>query len=190
MGFSLFPAIFDHPQKIRFAEQEENEHIEIFVRQHWFTNLGWITFAIFLAVLPVVFPTVGRVLNFTVFFDIPLNITWALFVLWYLLIVAYILENYLFWYFNIYIVTDRHLVDIALQSLLSRNITEVRLADVESARTKMAGIASSLFNFGDVIVETAAERQNIQFLSIPYPDLVADRIQDLQASIKGGKNAD
>lgn len=190
MSISLFPAIFDHPQKIRFSEQEENEHIEIFVRQHWVTNLGWVIFAAVLAFLPFFLPAVGRLINSSAFFDIPLNLSWAMLVLWYLLVAAYILENYLFWYFNIYIVTDRHLVDIALQSLLARNITEVRLEDIESARTRIAGIGRSLFNYGDVIIETAAEKQNIEFLAIPHPDLVADRIQDLQESKKGSSDAD
>lgn len=190
MAFSLFPAIFDHPERIRYTEQEENEHIEIFLRQHWVTNLGWIISALILMVLPLTVPTIGRLMNISAILDVPRSISWSLLVLWYLLVIAYILENYLYWYFNIYIVTNRHLIDIALQSLLARNITEVRLGDIESARSAVAGIGRSLFNFGDVVVETAAEKQDIEFLAVPFPNLVADRIQDLQNDLPGGSDAD
>lgn len=180
MSFSLFPSLFDHPPRIRFLEQEEDEHIELMVRQHWVTNLGWIVMSVILIFLPLFFPTLSKMINLSVILQIPLNISLGLLVLWYLLIAAYMIENYVYWYFNIYIITNRHLVDIALQSLLARNITEARLDDVQSARSYMAGIWQSLFNFGDVIIETAAEKQNIQFLAIPRPDVVSDRIQDLQ----------
>lgn len=185
MKLNLFPALFDHPAKMKFVEQEENENIELLVRQHWVTNVGWIVTAIIVSLLPLLFPALIRNINLPILNTMPATINWALIMLWYMLVLAYIIEKYLFWYFNIYIVTNRHLVDIALQSLLSRNITEVRLDDVQSARSKISGIIRSLFNFGDVIIETAAEKQNIQFLSIPQPDLVADRTQDLQELQEG-----
>lgn len=185
MKLNLFPALFDHPARMKFIEQEEDEHIELLVRQHWVTNVGWVVTAIIVSLLPVLFPTLIRNLNLPILTAMPATVNWALIVLWYMLVLTYIIEKYLFWYFNIYIVTNRHLVDIALQSLLSRNITEVRLDDVQSARSKISGIIRSLFHFGDVIIETAAERQNIQFLAIPRPDFVADRIQDLQELQEG-----
>ena len=81
--------------------------------------------------------------------------------------------------------TNKHLVDINFHNLLQRDITEVRLDDVQSAKSKINGIFGSLFHYGDVIIETAAERQQIQFLAVPKPDFVKDRIQDLQELEEG-----
>lgn len=189
MNFNLFPAFFDNPEKMAYAQQEADEHIELLLRQHWFTNVGWIT----VAVLGLIFPFFFAIIDnqfIKILPQIPPEITVAVTILWYMLMTAYILEHYLYWYFNIYIVTNLHLIDVAMNSLLSKTATEIFLKDVESAKTKVAGIFGSLFNYGDVIIETAAERQNIQFLRIPSPDVVAERIQDLQELVNPGGGND
>ncbi|KKQ79056.1 MAG: hypothetical protein UT01_C0052G0003 [Candidatus Daviesbacteria bacterium GW2011_GWA1_38_7] len=99
------------------------------------------------------------------------------------------IESYLHWYFNIYIVTNMHLVDINFHTLLSREIIEVRLEDVQSQSSKIQGFFKSIFHFGDVVIETAGERQRITFLNVPKPDAVADRIQDLTAVQERESNA-
>jgi len=101
---------------------------------------------------------------------------------------AYVIENFLHWYFTIYIVTNIHIVDVNYSSLLSRSVVEVKLEDVQSQKASIKGIFRQLFNFGDVIIETAAENQRIDFIDIPKPDLVADRVQDLKSAIVDGGN--
>lgn len=177
---NLFPAISRRPLKIRFVEQEPDEHIELFLRQHWVTNLGWIITAFLAALFPFFLPLLVGLFGPGFTADIPASLQLALLVLWYLIILAYALENYLFWYFNVYIVTNKHLIDIIFHSVLSRSITEVQLNDVQSARSHLKGMIRSLFNFGDVIIETAAKKQNIEFFSVPRPDFVTDLIGDLR----------
>lgn len=180
MSFSLFPALFDRPSRIKFSEQEPDEHIELLLRQHWFVNIPWMFLATVAAIAPPLLLNFKNGFGTEVYFQVPAEVEVAALLVWYMLVVAYTLEKFLFWYFNIYIVTNKHLVDINLQNLMSRDITEIRLADVQSARSQVRGIFGSLFNYGDVIIKTAAQRQDINFLSIPKPDFVADRIQDLQ----------
>ncbi len=179
MNFSLFPALFDHPSKIKFSQQDPDEHIELLLRRHWITNIGWVFLTLLGLIAPLVFATVGKFLLETLTLSVPNNVTLALLILWYLLILVFAIENYLFWYFNIYIITNERLVDVSFASLLSRQTTEVRLHDVQSARSTLKGLLGSLFNFGDVSVETAAERLNIVFTSVPKPDFVSERINTL-----------
>ncbi len=190
MNLRILPDLFDNPVNIKYSQQEADEYIELLLRQHKITNVPWIIVAILGIILPFLLPFVDA-LFFGFLPQIPKEILMAALILWYLLVMAYILEHFLYWYFNVYIVTNLHLVDVTMSSLLSKTTTEVFLKDVESAKTKVAGIFGSLFNFGDVIIETAAERQNIQFIAVPRPDLVAERIQDLQAATGegGGHNA-
>ena len=63
MSFSLFPAFYFHPQKVRFAEQEEDEQILLLLRQHWVTNLSWI----FIALVSLLVPLLGLFLNQAIF---------------------------------------------------------------------------------------------------------------------------
>lgn len=183
MHFRLFPSFFDHPEAIRFEQQEADEVIELVLRRHGITNVPWIFVSLVGIILPFVLDRFGV-------FDLfqlptpPLDVTVGLFVVYYMLIAAYIIENFLHWYFNIYIVTNRHIVDVDLQNLLNRYTTEVRLEDIQSPRAKIQGIFGSLFNYGDVHIESAARSQIIDFESVPKPDFVVDRIQDLQEGVE------
>jgi membrane protein YdbS with pleckstrin-like domain len=185
MEFKLFPSFFDQPKRLFFAEQEPDENIELFLRQHGITNLGWIISAIFaILVAPFLVWIDQGLVDFIP--DVPINIAIGAFIIYYLLVTVFVLEKFLFWYFNIYIVTNRHIVDVNFTSLLSRDITEVDLVNIESVSSRVAGILGPLFNFGDVEVETAAKTQAVNFSKVPQPDKVADRIEDLKSILKGG----
>lgn len=185
MAFSLFPALFDHPAKIRFADQEEDENIELLLRQHWITNVSWIVMSIIGFITPVVLINQEIVLEFVKTQQIPNNIVSSFIILWYMAVLAFAISKLIYWYFNIYIVTNKHLVDIDFINLLARNKTEIRLDDIQSARSRFTGILGPLFNFGNLNIETAAEKLHIEFVKVPKPDLVAERIQDLQENVEG-----
>lgn len=184
---TLFPAFFDRPPRIKLAYQEDNEHINLLLRQHWFTNIGWVAAAFLAAISPVLL--IGmRLFSIELPFLIPGDVMFTMLVVWYLLIFAYAIEKFLFWYFNIYVATDHRLIDVVSHTLMSRDITEAHLIDVQSVKSQVRGIFGSLFNFGDVIIETAAKKQNIEFLAVPRPDFVSDRIQDLRRELVRGED--
>lgn len=183
MKLGLFPSLFDHPTKIRFVEQETDEVIELLLRQHWVTNVPWIFFSLIAFILPAILLQLDQGLGINFSQSIPLNILIEGLVIWYLLILAFVIEKFLHWYFNVYIVTNIHLIDINFETLLNRSIVEAGLENVESASSRISGIIRSLFRYGDVIVQTAAESQQITFDAVPNPDFVTDRINDLRRHI-------
>ncbi len=186
MTIRLFPAFFDHPLKIRFSEQEEDEVVELFLRAHAITNVPWILIALLAIVLPAALIWADQTFRTNLFASIPTQLLTGGIIIWYMLVLAYVFEKFLFWYFNIYIVTNIHVEDISLTSLLSRDITEIEIKDIESASSQIRGVFGSLFNYGTVTIETAAKAQSIIFKDVPKPDFVADRIQDLQEVVGGG----
>lgn len=179
MQWRVFPAIFDKPTKIRFATQEEHEYIDLFLRRHWITNVPWILTAIFGSLVPPLVFYIDGLLGTGIILATTPQIVLGSVVLWYLLITAFVIEKFLFWYFNVYILTNQHLVDVNFFSLLARETTEVQLSDIQTITPSIKGIAAQFFNYGDVLVETAAERRVVLFDDVPRPDFVADRIQDL-----------
>ncbi len=186
MNLRIFPAFFDHPQNISFAEQEVDERIELFLRQHWVKNIPWIFLTILAFIAPALLIQLDQFLKLNLFRPLPNEAITGGLIIWYMLIFAYALEKFLFWYYNIYIVTNIHLVDVDFLNLLFRQITEIELKDVESVRTQISGVFGPLFNFGNVIIETAAKDQASSFEDVPQPDVVADRIDDLRQTKKEG----
>lgn len=187
MHLRFFPAFIDRPTRITFEEQEPNEVIELFLRQHWVTNIGWILGALIAFFFPVLLIQLDAFLGLQIFLNAPTNVIFEGLILWYLLVIAFVMEKFLYWYFNIYIITSINLVDINFNSLMSRSITEVKYKDVQGVTAKVRGVFGPLFNYGDVIVDTASKNQTITFINVPKPDFVADRIGDIKHANEGGK---
>ncbi len=190
MALDLMPDFFDSPTQIAFVAQEENEKIELLLRRHWVTNLPWMSLFLIGLFVPALLANIDSLLGLNLISQIPVNLFINFLIIWFLFLTAYAIESLLFWYFNIYIVTNLNIISISFRSLLSKEITQSRLDDIQGVSSKMKGVFSSLFNFGDVIVETAAKEREIRFLSVPKPDVVADRIQDLQALQENGGHDD
>lgn len=169
---------------MRFADQEDDEEIELLLRQHWVTNVPWIAYSIISAFLPLLLLNSKAWFGLSFLPDIPTNLFFASLAVWYLLITAYVIESFLHWYFNIYIVTNLNIIDIDFDNLLNKKFQESSLSDIESTSGALKGIVSSFFNFGDVVVQTAAHTQQSVFMNVPYPTTVVDRINDLTRSLK------
>jgi hypothetical protein len=45
---------------------------------------------------------------------------------------------------------------------------------------KMGGVIRTMFNYGDVIIQTAAEIPQIEFHAVPHPDRVAAILRELR----------
>lgn len=186
MRFSLFPALFQRPGKIKFDKQEDNEVIELFLRQHPIVNVFWVSLTLFLLILPAIMLQIDTLLGFNLSLQLPLNILVGSLIIYYLLLIAYAFEQFLSWYFNAYIITNMHIVDVNFYSLLAKEVVEISLDDIEVIAYQQAGVLGSLFHFGNVEIETAAETKRILFEKVPSPDVVTDRVQDLQRARKHG----
>lgn len=187
MTFRLFPALLETPRKIRFDKQEKEETIILFLRQHPIVNFFWIATAIFLIVMPGFLVLLEGFLGFNFSTNIPVNLLIGGLIIYYLIVAAYVFEQFLSWYFNVYIVTNMHVVDINFYSLLSKEVVEISLDEIQVISHKVSGILGSLFHYGMVDIETAAAMKRITFDKVPRPDVVTDTVQNLQRARRIGR---
>lgn len=157
---------------VRFESQMPGETILLILRAHPITQLPWLLNSFFLSILLVVLNFILPIV-FTpqqiIFFDI---FSAAL-------IFSYIWYNFLLWYFNVGIVTDQRIVDINFVTILYKEVTIARLSKVEEVTSQSAGYIGSLFDYGDVFVQTAGEEINIKFHCTPHPARVVEIINGL-----------
>lgn len=175
-----FYSSFTHfPKGVSFEEQEENEEIFLLIRRHFATNIPWIFASFFLILLPLIFSF------FISFFPFPLPSPQAIFfyiAFYYLVIFGFILINFTLWYFNVGLVTNLHVIDIDLSGILYRQISQAKIEKIEDVTYKQSGFIRSLFNYGDVNVQTAGEEENIEYDRVPRPAKVAEIINDITES--------
>jgi len=173
----------ENPTNVSFAGQDSDETILLLLRAHIITNLKWIIPAILVFLLPLLLP---RFLSFVgiLFPNLPDTYILVLLVINYLLVLIIVFEGFLFWYFNVYIVSTKRIVDISFINALSKKIDMVPLGDVQEATAHQAGLLGLIFNFGNVFIQTESARPAIDFIDVPRPDQVSDFILDRALEVK------
>jgi len=161
------------PKKIRFENQEKKEKIILLLRRHWITNSSWILIAVLMIFAPLM-------LNVFPLFDfLPLRFQLIATIMWYLLILSFVFDRFLSWFFNVYIITDERIIDVDFISLVYREISQAKIDRIQDVTYKSGGLLKTIFNYGDVYVQTAAEAQTIEFELVPRPARVVKVINQL-----------
>ncbi|MDO8269990.1 MAG: hypothetical protein Q7T54_04965 [Candidatus Levybacteria bacterium] len=174
----FYSSFCKNPKGITFAEREEGEEILLLLRRHFITNFPWIFAAIFFVLLPLTFPFLATTLPFT----LPSPNTAALFIgFYYLVLFGFVIVNFTLWYFHAGLITTHRLIDIDLHGILYRQISEAKNKNIEDVTYTQIGFVRSLFNYGDVMVQTAGAESNIEYDKVPKPSMVADIIGDLHS---------
>ncbi len=166
-------SFMSRPDKIRFDIQDDKEQIVLLVRRHPITNIPWIILSIIILVAPLF------ISSFAPHDFIPANFQVIIIIAWYLLSFAYIFEKFLTWFYNVGIVTDERVVDVDFPNILYKSIGQAGLQQIQDTNIKVGGFIRSLFDYGDVLIETAGEIPEIDFEAIPHPSVVAQMINDL-----------
>ena len=170
-----------NPKDVRFETQEEAEKVILFLRQHFIVNVPWILITLFLFITPtVIFPRLFHAVSLNVTLPASYYVIGTIF--WYLATFGFALASFIGWFFNIYIVTDERIVDIDFLYLLYKKFSEAELAKIQDIHYTSGGILATIFNYGDVVVETAGEAPNIIFEAIPFPEKVVETIRELTES--------
>ena len=182
---SPFSSFLVRPKVLTFAERDENEEIYLAVRPHWINNLSWILVSILMLFVPIFF----HYFTFLNFF--PNQYQFAAVLFWYLLTFIYAFERFLSWYFNLFLVTNERVVDIDFKNLLNKHFAEADLSMIQDVSSSVRGILGTFFNFGDVLIQTASEINQINFEKVANPEKIIKllkELRDLEEDGNGGKN--
>ena len=173
------------PDKVSFESIENGEKIILFLRQHPIVNFKWMLVAILMALAPLLL-TVFPLLE-----PLPPNFKVVALMGWYLLVFAYVIEGFYRWFFNIYILTNRRIVDIDFFNLIYKQVSSSGLGKVQDVTYRVGGAIRTTLNYGDVFVQTAAEVPTIDFLAVPNPrevvGIIRDTMDDFKKSIVNKK---
>ena len=178
---SAFGSFLVKPPRTRFEAQDNDEEIIILGRKHFITNLKWMMLSCLAFFVPVFwgeFPMVKA---------LDANTYFALSLVWYSALLFYVIQSFILWFYNIYIVTNERVVDVDFFGLLYKNINVTELTNVQDVNYSQRGIFCSFFNYGDVVIQTASEQRSddreelsaFTFASVANPDLVAKIVSEL-----------
>lgn len=79
---------------------------------------------------------------------------------------------------NQLIVTDENITQVSQIGLFRRKISELSMHNVEDVTADQHGIMQTFFNYGTLVIETAGEQNNFNFVYCPNPNAYAKAVLD------------
>ncbi|MCC7354460.1 MAG: cyclic nucleotide-binding domain-containing protein [Anaerolineae bacterium] len=99
------------------------------------------------------------------------------FLLLFLVFAAWLWWNYADWENDVYVVTPERIIDIEKKPLFfAENKREASLAVVQNVSLNIPGPLAYLLNYGDVVIQTAAETGSFNFRFVSNPRAVQNEI--------------
>ena len=111
------------PEGTFFDSQQREEQVVLLLRRHPVTQIGWLMISIGLILFPLLFSLipVGELI-------LPIY-SFAALVLWYLIVLGYMAESFLTWFFNVFISTDERVIDVDFISLIYKTCVSYGVPD-------------------------------------------------------------
>lgn len=171
--WNMLNAFAAKPMNVCFDSQLKEEQVILLLRQHPVTQVNWVLMTIFALLLPFFIGPLGF-LSF-----LPMKFQIASMVAWYMLVAGFVLESFLSWFFNAFIITDERIVDIDFVSLIYKNISAAKLDNIEDITATTGGAMRSIFDYGTITIQTAAANTQFEFADVPQTAKVTTLLNEL-----------
>ncbi len=163
--------------KTNFALEEREVVIER-VQRHWFVFLLETLTLVFAAIIPLaLIPILPK--------EIIIRLSDSLLVfgysLWLLFIWVAFFILFTDYYLDIWIITNKRVVNIEQVGLFNRTATSCFISKIQDVEIRVDGVIRTLLNFGKIIIHTAgAEKAVLSMDNMPSPQRVKEIINHLQ----------
>lgn len=172
-------SFWENPVGIIFEDLEEDEKLLLLLRRHFNTNLHWVFVSLLLFLVPLFFIPFRNSLSVFSFLNLPIRFIVISLAFYYLLVFTYLFVNFITWYFNVSLITSKRVIDVNFSDLVYKNVSATKLSLLQDASYIQVGVLRSLFDYGDVLLQTAGTLDNFSFPAVPKPEKVVRIIEEL-----------
>ncbi len=159
---------------------QEDEQVLMICRRHWLYLWPRTVLMALLALVPVIVAGILLV-KADVYGGTTARIYWIASVVYLL---YWTIRVYLNWYrYNndIWVITNQRIIDSAKTNPFSLKMSTADLVNIQDMTVERDGILRTVFDFGDIVCQTAADIQEFRLTSIPDPrgvQLLVDKERD------------
>ena len=162
------------PRGVNFVDKSRDENALVVIRRHPVTNIPWVVLTL------TMFFIVSPALHFGWLGFLGSGLQAVVIYAWLMLALLVAWSGMLSWYFNVNIISDKRVVDIDLHDLIYREVSDAQLEKIEDVTHSMGGLIGIVFNFGDVYIQTAGTKPQIEFLKVSHPAQIAGTLRKLR----------
>lgn len=159
---------------------EQGEHVILAARKHWLVYVGGALPYAIIALLPL------AVLEFLAATAFP----WAALIdlghplmrfglgAWWLFVWLAAFSTFMHYFLDIWIVTNKRIIDVEQYDFFRREVTSIFLDRVEDATIDVTGFFHTLFGFGVITVQSAGAAERLTLPGVPNPAHIRNAIMD------------
>lgn len=159
---------------------DPGERIVVTIRKHWLVFALKALILGFGGVLPLIIVSVlppEAVAAFTALPQADIIATF-LYLLWLLILWVSVFVLWTNYYLDVWIVSDKRLIDIDQKALFRREITTTRLEKIQDVTVYVDGLLATLFGFGVLTIHTAGDNPDIVIRNAANPGVAKERIME------------
>lgn len=170
---------------IDFPGRQEGEHTVSILHRHWFVFVRSIFTLVLLGAAPWVAIFIWSQLGSWTFTAGTLSFTIIVILgaLYYLFLWILLYGYWLDYYLDVFVITNKRIVDIEQSGLFGRTVSEERLYRIQDVTSESHGIIPTMLHYGNVYVQTAGKKERFIFPQVSHPELVARQILELTDKI-------
>ncbi len=160
--------------------QKSYEHIVHVLRRHPLTFFPTILLFVVLALMPLGVEFIFANTNPHLLVE---NNPKALILLfasfYYLTILIFFYERFTDYYLDMWVITNDRIVNVEQKGLFARTVAEVDLYKIQDVTSDIKGVFPSIFNYGNINLQTAGAELRFNFLDVPRPHKLRKEIIEL-----------
>jgi hypothetical protein len=154
-----------------FPGQRPDEKILYVLHRHWFNIASHFLVLSFVILFTLVSLGIGPLLLGSFAHSATATALWWFFITVFLIFLwLYIFFVWIDYYFDVWVITNERIINIEQKSLFTRVISEVTLTRIQDVTAAIEGFFPTLFDFGDIMVQTAGEEKHFHFRNVPAPE--------------------
>lgn len=172
-------------KKNDIPNKQNGEEVIMHLRRHWFVFLKTFLFFVILLFIPVlVYAFIDW--TFPKSFDSPIlgSFLLVLALSYYLIMLVFMFTAWTEIYLDVWTITTHRIINREQNLLFNRVVSELFLNRIQDVTTEQKGFFPTILHYGDVYIQTAAERERFIFEQIPAPYYTAKIIQKLNEKAK------
>ncbi|MSU75402.1 MAG: PH domain-containing protein [Candidatus Magasanikbacteria bacterium] len=160
--------------------QKSYERVTRLVRRHFITLVPALVVFALLLTLPVGAAWLLR----TVFPSLETSATLLPIIVlfgsgYYIAVLLFFYSYFLDFYLDLLVITNDRLIDMEQVGIFARHTAEVDLYKIQDITSEVKGVFASLFNYGDLLIQTAGAVERFVVEGVPRPDTLRQEILDL-----------
>lgn len=104
--------------------------------------------------------------------------------LYYLYAVLFLLFSFFIYFLDRWVVTEKHILDVEQKNLFSRTVSRQEIARIQDVTAEVKGFFQTMFNFGNVYIQSAGEQERFIFENVPDPNGIVNTIMQAIDQVK------